>query len=185
MYLLIALRNLRQGGRRTWLLAIALMIVSGLLIVLLSLSNGINASLVNAATAFTTGHINVSGFFKSSPTGAAAPIVTSMSKVRAIVEEKTPGARFVIDRHRGWAKVVSETSSTFAGLMGVEVQKEKHLLEVLTLAPLSAYVEDGGPERAGDIRDLTEPNTCVLFSAQAKRLGVRVGQRKPGHAGAR
>ena len=62
MYILIALRHLRQGGRRTWLLAIALTIVSALFIQLLSLSNGVNDNLVKAATAFTTGHVNVSGF---------------------------------------------------------------------------------------------------------------------------
>ena len=114
MYILIALRNLRQGGRRTWLLAIALTIVSALFIQLLSLSNGVNDNLVKAATAFTTGHVNVSGFFKSSATGAAAPIVTQMNKIKTLVEEKTPGVKFVIDRHRGWSKVVSETSSMFA-----------------------------------------------------------------------
>ncbi|MEE2788040.1 MAG: FtsX-like permease family protein [Myxococcota bacterium] len=176
MFLKIALQNLRQGGRRTWLLGIALAIVSALLILLLSLSNGINASLVKAATAFTTGHVNVSGFFKSSPTAAAAPIVTDMSKVKAIVEKNTPGVRFVIDRHRGWAKLVSETSSVFAGLIGIDAVREKYLFDVLKIAPTSAYMETGGTdELVGDVRKLAEPKTCALFAAQAKRLGIRVG----------
>ncbi len=177
MYLGIALRNLKQGGRRTWLLGIALALVAGLLVQLLSLSNGVHDSMVQAATTLSAGHVNVSGFFKASPTSASAPIVTRMSEVRAFVEKEAQGVDFIIDRHRGWAKGVSDTGSMWVGLFGVDITKEKQLLANLRSAPEADYRENGGTERPGDLRRLTEPNSIALFAGQAKRLQVGIGDR--------
>jgi putative ABC transport system permease protein len=177
MYARIALRNLRQGGKRSWLLGVALSAVSGLLIFLMSLSNGVYDSMVNAATTLSAGHVNVSGFYKSSTNAGAAPIVTKVSEVHQIVVNNTPGLQAAILRHRGWAKIVSDTGSMFAGLFGVEIKNETFLRKNLSGAPESTYVEGGRPEVIGDLNRLSEPNTIVLFAAQAKRLQVRVGDR--------
>ncbi len=175
MYLSIALRNLRQGGRRTWLLGIALALVAGLLVQLLSLSNGVHDSMVRAATTLSAGHVNVSGFFKASPNSVSAPIVTKMSDVREFVARETSGVNFIIDRHRGWAKGVSDTSSMWVGLYGVEINSEKQLLNNLRAAQESDYIDGGGEARPGELRRLSEPNSIALFAGQAKRLRVKLG----------
>jgi putative ABC transport system permease protein len=177
MYLSIALRNLRQGGKRTWLLGVALGLVAGLLVQLLSLSNGVHDSMVQAATTLSAGHVNVAGFFKASPTSASAPIVTQMKAVREFVSKETPGVNFIIDRHRGWAKSVSDTGSMWVGLYGVDITAEKQLLKNLRSASESLYVDGGGQRTPGDLRRLVEPNSIVVFAQQAKRLQVKVGDR--------
>ncbi len=176
MYLLIALRNLVQGGKRTWLLGIALALVAGLFVQLLALSNGVHDSMVRAATMLSAGHVNVSGFFKAT-SSQSAPIVTDMSKVKKIAEERIGDLAFVIDRHRGWAKVVSETNSMWAGLFGIEVAQEEQLLMQLDVALENEYRDDGKAVPAGDPRDLAKPNTAMMFATQAKKLGVTVGDR--------
>ncbi len=172
----IALRNLRQGGKRTYLLGIALALVTGLLVTLMSLSNGINDSLVRAATTLAAGHINIAGFYKSTPK-ESAPIVTEMAPIKAIAEKNTPGLTRIIDRHRGWAKAISETGSMFAGLYGIDVAEETALFESLQVASESDYQDDGRADVRGDPRRLSEPNSVVLFAAQARRLGVTLGDR--------
>ena len=138
----IALRNLRQGGKRTLLLGTALFMVTGLLVFLLALSKGVNDSMVHAATTIATGHVNVAGFYKPSAK-AGAPIITGVGPIRKIAEEKTPGLRMVLERHRGWGKVVSDTSSMWAGLYGVKVADEKVLLDTLVAI-------DGDPKRLAE-----------------------------------
>ena len=50
------------------------------------------------------------------------------------------------------------------------------MFDVLKLAPTSTYLDNGRrDEFIGDLKKLGEPKTCALFAAQAKRLGVRVG----------
>ncbi|MGC6416662.1 MAG: ABC transporter permease [Bradymonadia bacterium] len=175
MFLKIAARNLRQGGKRTWLLGFALSAVSALLIFLLSLSNGVSDSMVRAATTLSAGHVNVSGFYKSSANAGGAPIVTKISEVRDAVLSKLDNVETAIERHRGWAKVVSDTGSMWAGLSGVEINNEKLLLANLQLAPENEYVEGGRSEAVGNLKGLNQPNTIVMFSSQAKRLEVKVG----------
>ena len=174
MYLIIAFRNLKQGGKRTWLLLIALTTVSGLLIQLLSLSNGVNDSMVKAATTLVAGHVNVGGFYKATPADGF-PVVTNVSAIKTIIKEKTPGLDYVIDRHRGWAKAVSETSSLWAGLYGVDVDEEGALIARLQPAIESAYVEGGRAQVVGNAKDLKKAKSVIIFETQAKRLGVQVG----------
>ena len=63
----MAWRNLLQGGRRVTIVGIALGLVSGLLVLMLSLSQGMQKNLVDAATTLAAGHVNVAGFYKTSP----------------------------------------------------------------------------------------------------------------------
>lgn len=170
----IAIRNLIQARRRTVFLGLAIGIVTALLIMLSSLSAGISTSVVESATTLSAGHVNVAGFYKTHQSDSS-PIITNKAKVRQVVEENTPGLDYVIDRHRGWAKVVSETSSLQVGLTGIDAAQEKVLFDAIQLAPRSEYVEGGDAKVEGDLDRLAEPNTALLFASQAKQLGVEVG----------
>jgi putative ABC transport system permease protein len=170
----IAYRNLVQARRRTTLLSLAVGLVTMLLVVLLSISRGIEDNLVKAATTVSAGHINVSGFFKPTP-GSASPIVTNMTELRKVVEENTPGLAYVVDRHRGWGKIVSDTGSTQVGLSGLQITNEAAFLDTIRLAEEREYKDGGGTTVAGDARKLAEPHTIMLFANQAKQLNVGVG----------
>jgi len=170
----IASRNLVEAKRRSLFLGLALGLVTMLLVLLLSLSQGLSETMIHSATTLASGHVNVSGFFKASA-GDAAPIITDRDTLRKIVLENTPGLDYVIDRHRGWARVVSETSSLQAGLTGVELASDVQLSKTLRVAPQKDYVEGGADTVTGDITKLSTPGTALIFAAQAKRLGVDVG----------
>lgn len=172
--LLIALRNLLGARRRSALLGTAVGMVTLILVLMLSLTKGIEDNLIEGATTLSTGHINVAGFYKSTP-GESIPVVTRLAEVRKIVEENTPGLDYVIDRSRGWGKIISDTGSMQVGLSGIEAAQEDRFFEKVQLAPLADYVEGGGDTTEGDLRRIAEPNSVLLFAAQAKKLEVRVG----------
>ncbi|MCA9559025.1 MAG: ABC transporter permease [Myxococcales bacterium] len=175
MLLLVAWRNLRQGGRRTLLLGLALAMVTGLLVFLLALSRGVNVSMTRAATTLSSGHVNVAGFYKATPDDVA-PLIQGVDALRRIATENTEGLVRVLDRHRGWCKVISETSSMWVGLHGIEVSEEDALFEQLTMAAPATYVKDDPAKaRPSEPRRLSEPGTIMLFRSQADRLGVQVG----------
>jgi putative ABC transport system permease protein len=161
MFLLIALRNLSQARRRSMLIGSALGLVTMFLVLLLALSQGLTDTMISSATTLSTGHLNVAGWFKAKPADAA-PIVGKTPELRKIVEENTPGLAYVIDRGRGWARLVSDTGATQVGLAGIDPKEESQFFSRIQIA-------DGNPQR------LAEPNTILIFEAQAKALNVKVG----------
>ncbi len=173
-YLIIALRNLLQARRRSLLLTSALALVTALLILLLSVSAGFNQTLIRNTTALMSGHVNVGGFFKNKVTDAW-PMINDVAKIRKIVEENTPGLDFIIDRDRAWAKVISERQSMFVSPSGIDIQDESQLPEVIRLAKQSEYLEGGSDQVLGNLANLAKPRQALIFVAQAKRLGVDVG----------
>ncbi len=183
--LIIALRNLSQARRRTALLGGALATVTALLVLLMALSQGISQNIISSATVLATGHINVSGFYKASSSDSA-PIVTDAARLRQVVEANTPGLASIAQRHRGWAQLVSPEASTSALLAGVQIDQEPALIQALIRAPRADYWPTEDAQRApltidqpelveGDMTRLGEPDTAVLFAAQARRLRVKVG----------
>lgn len=161
VFVTIAIRNLIQARRRTLLLGTALFLVTMLLMVLLALSQGLTDTLIRASTTLSSGHVNVSGFFKTS-VRQAAPILSETAPIREIVEQHTPGLDYVIDRHRGWCQVISDESSIYSGLTGVDILQEDRFLERIQVIE-------------GDAKALTEDKTALIFAAQAERLDVGVG----------
>ena len=166
----IAWRNLIQGGRRVRLLGIALAAVAGLLILLLSLSNGIHQNLIRAATTIASGHVNVAGFYKTSPNAIGAPVVNNRDEIKAVIKDASPHIVSIIDRHRGWAKMVTEEGSIWAGLYGINVDNEAGLLEQMKSIPSDSSAEKG-------LLGLRSPNTIALFQSQAERLKVGPGDK--------
>ncbi|MFO0727905.1 MAG: FtsX-like permease family protein [Myxococcota bacterium] len=174
--LIIALRNLLQARRRTSLLSLALSSVTLLLVLLMSLSNGLSDTMMDLALTFAAGHINVAGFFKAKA-GDASPILVNAPPIRKILEEETPNLDYVIDRHRGYARLSSERASIQAALLGVDPKQEARLFAALRLAEEREYKDGGGHETHGSLDRLSDPRAIVLFASQAKKLSVLVGDR--------
>ena len=174
VFLKIAWRNLVQARRRTFFLGLAMCAVTALLVLLMALSEGISDTMVRSATTLSTGHVNVAGFYKAKPSDAD-PILQDATKLRALIERSTPGVDYVIDRARGWARIISASSSLNSGLTGIDISEESRLKATLRLATQSEYKDDGGPEIIGDMSGLVGDDTIAIFAAQAKRLGVDVG----------
>ena len=157
----IAFRNLLQHTRRTLFLGGAIAAVTMLLILLQGLSTGVRETMIESATTLSSGHVNVGGFFKVTA-GQAAPVVTDYQKVIDLVKAQVPEMAFVIHRGRGWAKVVSDTASEQLGVGGVDIKNEPAFKSVLKIV-------------SGNIDDLAQPGTALIFDNQAEKLGVKVG----------
>lgn len=157
----IALLSLWQHRRRTLVLGSAIAGVTALLLIMLSISEGMNHSLIESSTTLMSGHVNVAGFFKVT-SGQAAPVVTHAKQVAEVIRREVPELTYIASRGRGWAKVVSDQGSQMLGLAGVSIAEEPGLREVLKI-------------KAGRLDDLAKPNTVLLFEDQAAALEVRVG----------
>ncbi len=158
---LIAARNLLRHTQRSLFLGGALAFVTALLVLVASLTSGIEHAMMESATTLMTGHVNVGGFFKIT-SGSAAPLVSEYPKVLNEVLPRVPDLDYVAVRTRGYAKAVSEVSSMDIVLSGVDVGKEPDFPRVIR--PLE-----------GKLEDLAQPGTMLLFQGQADRLKVKVG----------
>ncbi len=157
----IAARNLAAHTRRNVFLGVALAAVTGLLVLLSSLTGGMEAAMTQSATTLMTGHVNVGGFYKIT-TSSTAPLVSEYPRVLEEVRRRVPELDYVTVRGRGWAKAVSESTSMDLVLGGVDVAREPAFPRVLHLS-------------AGRLEDLAQPGTILLFDGQAERLKVTVG----------
>ena len=157
----IAFRNLLQHTRRTLFLGGAIAAVTMLLILLTGLSTGVRETMIESATTLSSGHVNVGGFFKVTA-GQAAPVVTDYQKVIDLVKREVPEMAFVVQRGRGWSKVVSDTASEQLGVGGIDIKNEPAFKSVLKIV-------------SGNIDDLAQPGTALIFDNQAEKLGVKVG----------
>ncbi len=157
----IAARNLTRHRRRTLLLGGALAAVTALLVLLSGLTAGVEHAMLVSSTTLLTGHVNVGGFFKIT-SGTAAPLVTEVPRVSERVRALVPELDYLSARGRGWAKAVSASSSMDLVLSGVEVAAEPGFARVIR--PVE-----------GQLEDLRQPNTVLLFQGQADRLKVKVG----------
>jgi ABC-type lipoprotein release transport system permease subunit len=157
----IAVMNLVEHGRRTAFLGTAVAVVTCLFVLLTSLSAGIRHTLIDTATTLSSGHLNVGGFFKVT-SGQAAPIVADYARVAEVVQRSVPEMDFMVQRGRGWGKIVSDQGSMQAGIAGIDIAAEpafKGVLEILH----------------GDIDELSQPNTLLIFEQQSKKLDLQVG----------
>ena len=157
----IAFRSLTQHGRRTFFLGLAIAAVTVLLILLNGLALGVSETMLRTATTLSTGHVNIGGFFKVTA-GQSAPVVTEYKKIMEIAQKTVPEMAFSVQRGRGWAKIVSDSGSMQAGIGGIDIQNEPAFKNVLSIS-------------SGNIEDLAQPNTIMLFEGQLEKLDVKVG----------
>ncbi len=161
MLWLIAFRSLMQHRLRTLLLGTAIAGVTALLVMLTGAYTGIRTTLLVSATTLMSGHVNVSGFYKASAS-ASAPVVTNYKKVREIITREVPELDYIVQRGRGWAKLVSESGAQQVGIGGIDITHEPGFRKVVQI-------------KEGKLDDLSKPNAMLIFEAQAKKLGVKVG----------
>jgi ABC-type lipoprotein release transport system permease subunit len=157
----IAWLNLREHRRRTLLLASAIASVTSLLVLLTSLSVGIDRTLIDSAVTLSAGHVNVAGFFKVNQ-GQAIPLLSDYQRVSEVVRRTVPEMEFMVARGRGGVKINAENASISALLNGIDLASEAALRGMLQIT-------------SGNIDDLRRPNTLLLFEQQAKTLSLKVG----------
>ncbi|MGC4122008.1 MAG: FtsX-like permease family protein [Myxococcales bacterium] len=157
----IAARNLAQHRKRTLLLGGATALITMLMVQLMALTDGMQETILHAGATLMTGHVNVGGFYKITA-GSAAPLVTEYQKVVDAVRADLPDADLIVGRGRGYATVVSPTSSMKLVLGGLDFDKDRRFSDVVAL-------EDGSFE------ELKKPNTILVFHTVAQRMGVKVG----------
>jgi ABC-type lipoprotein release transport system permease subunit len=157
----IALRSLFQHRRRTIFLVSAIAAVTCLLVLLNALSTGISETMIRAATTLSSGHVNVGGFYKVTA-NQSGPVVTEFEKVIEVVKANVPEMQHLVHRGRGWAKLVADSGSMQAGITGIDIRNEPDFKKVIQVS-------------SGNLDDLTQPNTILIFESQVERLKVKVG----------
>lgn len=172
-FFIMAFRNIMLAKRRTILLGVSLALVSSLFIFLRSLTQGITDRMIENATTLSAGHINVGGFYKFR-SKSAAPLLEERTKVRNLVVQALPEAK-IIDRQRGWGRIIGPASSINVGMSGINVEEEDKFFSTIQLADESEYKENGTKKIFGNFSDIRKKNTAIIFVSQAKKLGVGVG----------
>ncbi len=160
-FFVIAVRNLIKNRTRSLILGGAIAAVTTLLVVLLSLVAGIQQTILGGATALMTGHVNVAGFYKISQ-GSAAPMVTHYRPLEELTRKTVPEAKLIVDRMKAYGKIISDTTSIFVPMWGVDVTREKEVIGRL-------------PAGEGNVMDLAERGRIAIFQSHAKKLNVKVG----------
>src|SRR3954468_7281570 len=130
--LAMAGRNLLRHTRRTIFLGAALAAVTTLLILLQGLTTGIRTTMLRSATTLSSGHLNVGGFFKVTA-GQSAPLVSEYGKVVEAIKKSLPDLDYVVQRGRGWARVVSDTGSLQSGINGLDIKDEPNFRKVISV----------------------------------------------------
>jgi len=174
LVLRIAWHNILLARRRTLLLGMAVATTAFMFFMLRAVAASVSEHMLDAATTLSAGHVNIGGFFKDGQ-NASAPILTGREQLRDLARKTVPESTRIIDRHRGWGRIISPASSINASFSGLIVAEEANLLGTLRLAATRDYRKDGNDERPGHFADLAKPNSAILFAAQAKKLEVGVG----------
>ncbi len=166
----IAVRNLLLNRRRTLLLGGAILLVTLLYVLLGSIGAGIQTTIMRAGTSLFSGHVNVGGYYKVS-TGRAAPFIQNGTQVVSDIRKALPQARMLVERDRGFGKLVSLRESAQTTLMGVDPTRDAPIRSIIRVTD-------------GDFDTLSSPLTILLFASQAKKLNVAVGDLVfPDHSG--
>jgi ABC-type lipoprotein release transport system permease subunit len=82
--------------------------------------------------------------------------------VIAAAKRVLPEITYTVHRGRGWAKMISETGSMQVGIGGIDVKDEPKFREAVQVL-------------SGNVNDLAQPNTLLVFQNQAEKLDLKVG----------
>lgn len=168
IFFLIALRNIVQRRVRSLMLVGAIVGVSFLFTLLLSLVYGVKDAMIRNGTALMTGHLNIAGFYKISQS-SANPIVTKYEPLVAYAKAKIPEAEVIVDRVKAFGKVFSETDSAQIPFWGVNMEQEGNVLSRLEVAA------DEAGKALGSVASLRDRGGIAIFQTHAKKLKVGIG----------
>ncbi len=157
----IAFENLRQHRRRTLWLGGLLAAVTCALGLTLGAVRGVHDAMLATSITLFSGHLNVSGFYKTSA-GRSAPVVRDAHAVTRAVLAAVPEAEGVVERGRGWGRLVSTTASRQIAVAGIDTAHDARWARAMELV-------------AGRLEDMERPDAILLFESQARELGVGVG----------
>ncbi|MFT7582951.1 MAG: putative ABC transport system permease protein [Myxococcota bacterium] len=158
----ISFRNLFERKITTFLLGFGLLSVTFLFVLMMGLGNGVEATILRSATTLSTGHVNINGFYKVSPS-ASQFALTDYAAIEAKIREVVPEVDYIVPRWRGgFDRVISDSNSLTNAIVGVDISKEQRAKDVFDVL-------------SGDLEDLAEPGTAMLFKQQAEDLDVKVG----------
>lgn len=160
-FIRIAVRNLVKHRTRTLIIGGAIAAVTTMLVLLLSLTAGIQKTILDNAAAMASGHVNVAGFYKVSQT-SAQPLVTNYKPVLELVKKEITEAEHLYVRTKNFGKVISDTNSITVPMWGVDWSNEERIIGNL-------------PVVEGRLDSLATPGNIVIFAQHAKKLGVKVG----------
>lgn len=159
---LIAFRNLLVSPLRTSILGLGIVIVTMLWVLLLGVAGGVQESMVRVATTLSAGHVNVGGFYKTS-SSIARPLVADYPKVEAAIRKAVPEVAYITRRARGnFDRITSAKTSLQNAIGGIDVTTDRRLFEGLNILD-------------GNLEDLAQTGTALVFKRQADELGVKVG----------
>jgi ABC-type lipoprotein release transport system permease subunit len=163
----IAARNLWSRRSRTLILGSAIALVTFVLATLLGLTTAFQSSLFQAGTALLSGHVNVGGFNKISPS-SATPIIKNAPRLLEVAQAAAgPDAEFITDRVTGFGKIISEGGTIQVPMWGIELERDPNLQRAFKLTTKKEF--QGAPVT---LADATKPGCVVVFESQAKKLGV-------------
>jgi len=179
IFALIAIRNLFKNKSRTLILGGVVAGIALVLTFLLALIQGVQATMINNGTALMSGHVNIAGFYKITPS-SASPTVTHFKELADIAQKEIPELELIVDRVKAYGRVISESDSLQVPMWGVNYEQEKKILNRLEMAPIKEYwdtseIKSNGETIEGHIDQLATRGTLVLFVSQAKKLKVHVG----------
>lgn len=158
----IAFRNILASPLRTFLIGGGLVLVTMLWVLMLGVAGGVQESMVRVATSLSAGHVNVGGFYKTSPS-IARPIVADYAKVEKVIRETLPDLKYITRRARGgFDRITSAKTSLQNAIVGIDIKTDRRLFDVLTILD-------------GKLEELAQPGTALVFARQANDLGVKVG----------
>jgi putative ABC transport system permease protein len=172
----IALNNLIAAKRRTLFLGGALFLVTLFFVMLLALTAGVTDNLIEGATNISSGHVNIGGYFKTTPSDSQV-LVQNVSQLKKEAKLALPEATKIVDRMRGWGKIISEQGTQQLGINGVDFDDEGSLFGLLKLAPAKEYLENPADPLLikGDLSGVRKKGGVIVFASTAKRLKVDVG----------
>ncbi|MBF0361874.1 MAG: ABC transporter permease [Oligoflexia bacterium] len=161
---LISYRNIIKNRARSAILAIAILLVTFILTLVMAITAGVDDNLTKTASTLMSGDLNVGGFYKIS-SSSAAPAVTEYTKITSLIMND-PNIKSeiskIVDRIRGYGRLISDETSMDMPLWGVDLRNENYLSKILKA-------------HEGDFDRVIDKGNMAIFEYHARKLKVKVG----------
>jgi len=157
----IAGYNIRKNYKRSALIGGTIFIGTIVFLLCSGLSRGIEETMMKTATTTWSGHVNVTGYYKTRGNYAFSGIIDSKILMKIIDKELSEGD-YVVNRYRGFTRVSSNAQNIILNIKGVNLLKENNLVNLLRVTQ-------------GKWISLKKSFTVALLETQAKTLYAKIG----------